>query len=209
MAPARSPVSEDVRKLFTAPCAFVAGAASQEAIPPAGLPEIAFAGRSNVGKSSLINALLHRKSLARVSQTPGATRQINFFALGDTLALVDLPGYGYAQASKSQALAWQNLIFAYLRGRASLKRVILLIDARRGLMAVDSQAMTILDEAAVSYLPVLTKIDKLSAAEREQAVLSCRESLARHIAAYPDILATSSVTGEGLESLRAHIATLV
>jgi GTP-binding protein len=173
------------------------------------MPEIAFAGRSNVGKSSLINALLRRKSLARVSQTPGATRQINFFALGEKAVLVDLPGYGYAQASKSLARAWQSLIFSYVRGRTSLKRVILLIDARRGVMPVDSQAMTILDEAAVSYLPVLTKIDKLSEAERERAILSCRESLARHIAAYPAILATSSLAGEGLDSLRAHIAALV
>jgi GTP-binding protein len=194
--------------MFTAPCAFVAGAASRDAIPPAGLPEIAFAGRSNVGKSSLINALLSRKSLARVSQTPGATRQINFFALGEKLLLVDLPGYGFAQASKSLAAAWQSLVFSYLRGRTSLRRVILLIDARRGVMPIDSQAMTILDEAAVSYLPVLTKIDKLGRPERELAILRCRERLALHVAAYPDVLATSALTGEGLDPLRMHIAAL-
>lgn len=202
-------MSEDAQKLFAGPCGFVAGAASRDAIPPADLPEIAFAGRSNVGKSSLINALLRRKSLARVSQTPGATRQINFFALGEKLVLVDLPGYGFAQASKSLAQAWQSLVFSYLRGRTSLKRVVLLIDARRGVMPVDDEAMTILDEAAVSYLPVLTKIDKLSAAERDLAVLRCRDGLARHIAAYPEIVATSAVTGEGLDSLRGHIAALI
>lgn len=206
--PTRNRVSEDAHRLFTAPCAFVAGAASEDAIPPAGLPEVAFAGRSNVGKSSLINALLHRNRLARVSQNPGATRQINFFALGEKLVLVDLPGYGFAQVSKTQARAWQNLIFSYLRGRTTLKRVVLLIDARRGVMPVDSEAMTILDEAAVSYLPVMTKIDKLVASERELAVSRCRESLARHVAAFPDLIATSSATGEGLESLRAHIAAL-
>jgi GTP-binding protein len=201
-------VSEDADKLFSAPCAFVAGAASLDAIPPAGLQEVAFAGRSNVGKSSLINAVLRRKSLARVSQTPGATRQINFFALGEKLVLVDLPGYGFAQASKSLARAWQSLIFSYLRGRTCLKRVILLIDARRGLMPADSEAMRILDEAAVSYLVVLTKLDKLAETEREHARLNLRERVSRHAAAYPDILATSSFTGEGLDALRLHIAAL-
>lgn len=173
------------------------------------MPEIAFAGRSNVGKSSLINALLRRKALARVSQTPGATRQINFFALGEKLVLVDLPGYGFAQASKSLARAWQSLIFSYLRGRTILNRVILLVDARRGVMPADREAMRILDEAAVSYLVVLTKLDKIAESERERARLNLQQSVSRHAAAYPDILATSSLTGEGLDALRLHIAAIV
>lgn len=201
-------MSEKAEALFRGSCEFVAGAATLEAIPRARLPEIAFAGRSNVGKSSLINALVHRRRLARVSQTPGATKQINFFDLGGKLVLTDLPGYGYAKASKSLAREWQNLIFAYLRGRPSLRRVILLIDSRRGVMDTDNQAMDLLDEAAVSYLPVLTKTDTLSASELQKAIEDCRSAMSRHVAAYPDVLATSAEADEGLGALRNHIAML-
>jgi GTP-binding protein len=201
-------VSETAERLFKGSCEFVAGAANFDAIPPTRLPEIAIAGRSNVGKSSLINALTHRKSLARVSQNPGATKQINFFRLADTLILADLPGYGYARISKSLKEDWQTLIFSYLRGRPNLRRVIHLIDSRRGIMATDAEAMDLLDEAAVSYLVVLTKIDKLSPTESERAFENCKADLARHTASYPDVLATSAASGEGLDALRDHIAAL-
>jgi GTP-binding protein len=197
-----------VKRLFAGPCEFVAGAQTLEQIPELALPEIAFVGRSNVGKSSLINGLTGRNSLARVSQEPGRTRQINFFQLGDRLTLVDLPGYSYAKVSKALAAQWQRLIFDYLRGRPNLKRVILLIDARRGVMDVDNEAMTLLDQAAVSYLVVLTKTDKLSPAERDEARTRTGFGLKGHVAAYPDILATSSLTADGLDLLRCHIAAL-
>jgi GTP-binding protein len=196
------------KRLFAGPCEFVAGAANIDAIPELPLPEIAFVGRSNAGKSSLINALTGRNSLARVSQSPGRTRQINFFRLGDVLTLVDLPGYSYAQVSKALTAEWQRLIFDYLRGRPNLKRVILLIDARRGIMDVDSEAMTLLDRAAVSYLVVLTKADKLSPAERDKTRTTVGFALKGHVAAYPDVLVTSSLTADGLDQLRCHIAAL-
>lgn len=200
--------NERIRKLFAGPCDFAAGAATVDAIPPPNLPEMAFVGRSNVGKSSLINALTGRGSLARTSNTPGATKQINFFRLGNACNLVDLPGYGYARISKDAAEQWRGLIFDYLRGRPTLRRVLLLIDARRGAMEADHEAMKQLDQAAVSYVVVLTKIDTLSAAEREEAVQQCRTALRGHVAAYPDILSTSSETGQGLDMLKAHIAAL-
>src|SRR6185437_13021581 len=172
------------------------------------LPEIAFVGRSNAGKSSLINALTARKALARVSHTPGRTRQINFFNLGGRIVLADLPGYGYAKASKSLAEEWQNLIFAYLRGRAELRRVAVLIDARRGTMDIDREAMKLLDQAAVSYALVLTKMDELKPAEREKAQAGLGVEAKRHTAAYPEIFATSSLKNLGLEELKAHVAAL-
>src|ERR1700749_3204423 len=158
--------AEAARKLFAGPCDFIWGASSVDNLPPQTLPEIAFVGRSNAGKSSLLNALTGRKALARVSNTPGRTRQINFFNLGNKIVIADLPGYGYAKASKSLADEWQNLIFEYLRGRQNLSRVAVLIDVRRGVMDTDEQAMTLLDQAAVSYAVVLTKLDQLKPAER-------------------------------------------
>jgi GTP-binding protein len=200
--------AEWARRLFAGPCDFIWGASSVDNLPPAKLPEIAFVGRSNAGKSSLINALTGRKTLARVSHTPGRTRQINFFDLGGKIVLADLPGYGYAKASKSLADEWQNLIFAYLRGRAPLRRVALLLDARRGAMDIDRQAMKLLDSAAVSYALVLTKIDQLSKAERNKAESDAAEEAKRHTAAYPEIFATSAQKNLGLDALKSHLAAL-
>jgi GTP-binding protein len=199
---------ETARKLFAGSCDFFWGASSADNLPPVTLPEVAFVGRSNVGKSSLINALTGRKALARVSNTPGRTREINFFNLGQKLILVDLPGYGYAKASKTLAAEWQRLIFAYLRGRASLKRVALLIDARRGVGDVDRAVMDLLDKAAVSYLLVLTKLDQLKPAEAAQVLETTLAQSRAHVAAYPGVEATSALKGQGLEGLRAHLAAL-
>ena len=199
---------EEARKLFAGPCDFVWGTGAIANLPPQQLPEIAFAGRSNVGKSSLINALTGRKALARVSQTPGRTREINFFDLGGRLMLVDLPGYGYAKASKALAAEWQDLIFAYLRGRANLKRVVLLIDARRGIMAIDKDVMDLLDKAAVSYCVALTKTDALKPAESAAVEEAVAAEARRHTAAYPEQFATSSHKTAGLDALKAHLAAL-
>jgi GTP-binding protein len=196
------------RKLFAGPCDFVWGTGDINGLPPQGLPEIAFVGRSNAGKSSLINALTNRKTLARVSHTPGRTREINFFKLGDKLMLADLPGYGYAKASKAMAAQWQDLIFAYLRGRASLRRVALLIDARRGVGDQDEQVMRLLDDAAVSYGLVLTKIDKLASADADAAVAAADTRARSHTAAFPEICATSALKGLGLDSLKLQLAAL-
>jgi GTP-binding protein len=196
------------RLLFAGDCRFVAGAASIDRLPPAGLPEVAFAGRSNVGKSSLINALTGRNALARTSDTPGRTRQLNFFALADRLLLVDLPGHGYARAAKREIAQWTDLIDAYLRGRASLVRLCLLVDVRHGLKEVDHELMRRLDKAAVVYQAVLTKCDKLGAAELERSRAVLAADLARHPAAHPELLATSSVSGLGMPALRAALAAL-
>ena len=198
----------DGRKLFAGPCEFIAGAATIDAVPGNPLPEIAFVGRSNVGKSSLINALTGRRALARVSHTPGATKQINFFRLAETCVLVDLPGYGYARASKSLSADWQRLIFAYLRGRANLARTLLLIDARRGIMPPDRDAMQLLDEAAVSYAGVLTKTDELRGAELRDVVSATETELSRRTAAHPQVFATSARNGDGLGPLKEHVAAL-
>lgn len=199
---------EAARKLFAGPCDFVWGATSENDLPAPGVPEAAFVGRSNAGKSSLINALTGRKALARVSRTPGRTRQINFFDLGGKLVLADLPGYGYARASKTLADEWRGLIFAYLRGRASLRRVILLIDARRGAMATDRSAMELLDASAVSFALALTKIDELAKDRRAAAEAALAQEARRHTAAYPRIFATSAREKLGLDELRAHLAAL-
>lgn len=201
--------AEAARKLFAGSCDFIWGAASADDLPPQTLPEIAFVGRSNAGKSSLLNALTGRKALARVSNTPGRTRQINFFNLGGKIVLADLPGYGYAKASKSLADEWQHLIFAYLRGRPNLRRVAVLIDARRGAMDTDHQAMKLLDQAAVSYIVVLTKLDQLKQPERVKAESDIAAEAKKHTAAYPEIFATSALKNIGLEALKVHMAALV
>ena len=198
----------DGRKLFAGACEFVAGAATIEALPKFTLPEIAFVGRSNVGKSSLLNALTGRRALARVSHTPGATKQINFFRLGDACVLVDLPGYGYARASKAQSAEWQRLIVAYLRGRANLARTLLLIDARRGTMDHDREAMQLLDDAAASYAGVLTKIDEISKAELQEVQSLTEAVLSRRPAAHPQLFATSARDSRGIDAVRDHIAAL-
>src|SRR5580692_2775312 len=178
---------EAARILFAGPCDFVWGAQKADNLPPEGVPEVAFVGRSNAGKSSLINALTGRKTLARVSQTPGRTRELNFFNLGGKLMLVDLPGYGYAKASKTMAMEWQALIFAYLAGRATLRRVILLIDGRRGPMETDLAVMELLDKSAVSYVLVLTKTDEMKPAEIEASVAVTAAEAAKHTPALAEI----------------------
>lgn len=198
------------RRLFAGPCEFVAGAAKADSLPPPVLPEVALAGRSNVGKSSLLNALTGRRSLARTSQTPGRTQQINFFDLGHRLMLVDLPGYGYAKAGRSAVRNWSRLIELYLKGRARLRRVMVLVDARRGIGPHDRTAMDMLDAAAVSYQIVLTKADKLG--KSADAAAAVARDVAAEIrgrpAAHPDVLVTSSETGDGIDALRIALATL-
>jgi GTP-binding protein len=196
--------------LFKSPCAFVKGVVRLDDLPKDGKPEIAFAGRSNVGKSSLINALTGRTGLARVSVTPGRTRELNFFTLGKDAALylVDMPGYGYAQAPKSQVKGWTRLIGDYLKGRRELKRVFLLIDARHGIKPNDKETMKLLDQTAVSYQMVLTKADKPKASELVAVEAKVARELAKHPAAYPEILTTSARMGSGIDALRAAIAAL-
>jgi GTP-binding protein len=200
---------EAARRLFAGPCEFVAGAASIDSLIAISLPEVAFAGRSNVGKSSLVNALTGRKALARTSSSPGHTRQINFFDLGNRLFLVDLPGYGFAQVSRSMKETWQDLASAYLRGRPTLKRVCLLIDARHGVKEADRETMKNLDSAAVSYQLVLTKTDQLKAADIPRTIAAAEAVARRHGAAHPEVLPTSSTTGTGIPELRAELAALV
>jgi GTP-binding protein len=197
------------RHLFAQDCRLVHAARRVEELPPAGAPEVAFAGRSNVGKSSLLNALTGRRMLARTSAEPGRTRQLNFFDLGGRLALVDMPGYGYAAAAKALKQDWQGLMFAYLRGRPTLRQVLLLLDARIEVKASDEAAMDLLDRAAVGYRLVLTKADALAPAAlcRKQAEVT--ELARRRPAAHMQVLASSSATGEGIAALRAALAELV
>ncbi|MBV9734829.1 MAG: YihA family ribosome biogenesis GTP-binding protein [Acidisphaera sp.] len=197
------------RKLFARPCRFVHAAQSLDQLPPPAGPEIAFAGRSNVGKSSLLNALTGRRALARTSSAPGRTRQLNFFDLGGELTLVDMPGYGYARAAKALKADWQGLMFDYLRGRPSLQRVMLLMDARIEVKPVDEQAMALLDEAAVSFQLVLTKTDGLRPAALGARTREMLALARRHPAAFPHVQATSSETGAGIEALRAELAAIV
>jgi GTP-binding protein len=197
---------ESARVLFARPATFMMGAVSVDALPSPDLPEVCFAGRSNVGKSSLINGLVNRHGLARASTAPGRTREVNFFILDDRLRLVDLPGYGFAKVSRSVARKFQDLGRAYLRGRPNLRRVYLLIDGRHGLKPPDGEAMDALDMAAVSYQIVLTKVDKLKASEVEAVVARTQVAIAKRPAAFPRVLATSAEKGHGLAELRAEIA---
>lgn len=196
---------EAARKLFAREARFMMGAVRIEDLPPADLPEVAFAGRSNVGKSSLINAVTGRGHLARASNEPGRTREVNIFVLDEKIRLVDLPGYGFAKVSRGAAQKFQNLGRAYLRGRPNLKRAYLLIDARHGLKAVDAEALDALDEAAVSYQIVLTKADKLKAAEVAAVTERTLAQVSKRAAAFPRVLATSSEKGTGIPELRAEI----
>jgi len=196
------------RKLFAGECTFMLGAAGLAQIPDTHLPEIAFAGRSNVGKSSLVNALTGRKSVARTSHTPGRTQQVNFFDLGQKMIIADLPGYGYAKAPKDQVAKWTRLVNAYLKGRAQLLRVLVLIDARHGIKDVDRDVMKMLDKAAVSYQVVLTKVDKVKAGPLNKLLETVHAELARHVAAHPIVRCTSSAKKVGIEDLRAELARL-
>lgn len=191
--------------LFARPVSFVMGAVSVDQLPSAELPEVAFAGRSNVGKSSLINALVGQNHLARASNEPGRTRELNFFLLNAALHMVDLPGYGWARASKVAVKKFQNLGRDYLRGRPNLKRAYLLIDARHGLKDVDNEPMDALDKAAVSYQIVLTKADKIKPAERAKVIEATQAAIKKRPAAHPIVLATSSETGLGIPELRLEI----
>ena len=197
---------ETGRLLFASRCEFITAANNMNALPPITLPEICFAGRSNVGKSSLVNALTGRRMLARTSQTPGRTRQLIFFNLANRLQLVDLPGYGYAAAPKTDIKAWTGLTFKFLAMRPSLQRVFLLIDSRRGVGRSDEGIMQVLDDAAVSWAVVLTKSDKLKPAQIDKTVENTHTKIGSHVAAYPEIFITSSETKNGIEYLRAHMA---
>jgi GTP-binding protein len=205
---AEDALAEAARKLFAGPVAFLKSAPELKFLPEPALPEIAFAGRSNVGKSSLLNKLTNRSGLARTSNTPGRTQELNIFDVGEPpkLRLVDMPGYGFAKAPKDAARRWRYLVNDYLRGRAVLKRTLLLIDSRHGLKDLDREVMKMLDDAAVGYRLVLTKADKVKATELAEVRRATEEEARRRPAAHPEIIATSSETGLGMERLRAAVA---
>lgn len=203
--------AEDIeagRLLFARECNFFWGAPAASELPVADLPEVCFAGRSNVGKSSLINALTGRVTLARTSQTPGRTQQLNFFNLGDRLVLVDMPGYGYAKVSKELSGAWTDFAKSYLKGRVTLRRALVLIDARHGLKPQDIDMMKMMDQAAVAYQIVLTKADKLTDKALAYTRRDVAAALVKHPAAHPEVMATSSETGLGIAELRATLTRL-
>ncbi len=209
---AEDPSDDDAelgRKLLTGQVDFVKGVVAMSGLPPADRLEVCFAGRSNVGKSSLINALTGRRMLARASNTPGRTQEINFFTAGESHYLVDLPGYGFANAPLAVVQKWQALLKQYLAGRPTLRRAFVLIDSRHGIKAVDEEILDLLDRAAVTFQVVLTKVDKISAIERAAVLDQVRGALAKHPAAYPELIVTSAEKGDGIPTMRAIIATLV
>ncbi len=200
---------EKGRLMFAGKVDFVKGVVAMSGLPPADRLEVCFAGRSNVGKSSLINALCGRKNLARASNTPGRTQEINYFNLADDRFLVDLPGYGYAEAPLPVVAKWQALLKSYLAGRQTLRRAFVLIDTRHGVKAVDEEIMQLLDRCALTFQAVMTKADKVSKADRDATIEQVKGALAKHPAAYPELVVTSSEKGDGIETLRAIIATLI
>ena len=209
--PVAQPEASDIelgRKLFAQGTDFLKGVVAMDGMPADDRLEVCFAGRSNVGKSTLINALTGRRALARASNTPGRTQEINFFTLAETHYLVDLPGYGFAKAPIKTVEKWQRLLKAYLAGRASLRRAFVLIDARHGIKPVDDEILGLLDTSAVTFQVVLTKADKVKAAERDKVMAQVRGALQAHVAAFPEVVVTSSETGDGIDTLRAIIATL-
>ena len=201
--------TERGRKLFAGTTDFLKGVVAMDGMPPADRIEVCFAGRSNVGKSTLINALTGRKALARASNTPGRTQEINFFTIADSHYLVDLPGYGFANAPLPVVEKWQRLLKKYLSGRPSLRRAFVLIDARHGVKAVDEEILTLLDKSAVTFQCVLTKADKVKSKDLEKVIAQVRSALSKHPAAFPEIVLTSSEEGEGIATLRAIIAGLI
>jgi GTP-binding protein len=205
-APATVSRASDGAWLFAQECLFVAGADTLDRLPPPGLPEVAFAGRSNVGKSSLLNALTGRNHLARVSNTPGRTQQINFFQLGAYLMLVDLPGHGYAQVSRTKVKGWTRLVESYIRGRPNLRRVLLLVDAKVGTKEADDKLMDLMDESGLSYQIVMTKADRLKPVELQTARARLAAKLAKRPACHPEIPVTSAVDGAGIPELRQVLA---
>ena len=204
-----APSAEKGRMLFAGETTFVKGVVAMDGLPPPDRMEVCFAGRSNVGKSTLINALTGMKALARASNTPGRTQEINFFTAGEEHYLVDLPGYGYANAPLPVVEKWQRLLKQYLSGRQTLRRAFVLIDARHGAKKVDDEIMSLLDSSAVTFQVVLTKADKVKEAERAKILSQVKDALSKHPAAYPEIVVTSSEKGWGIPTLRAIIATLV
>jgi GTP-binding protein len=200
--------AETARRLFAGPVEFLKGVVAMAGLPPADRAEVCFAGRSNVGKSSLINALTGRRALARASNTPGRTQEINFFTLGDRHYLVDLPGYGFAEAPVAIVERWQRLLKSYLAGRATLHRAFVLIDARHGIKSVDDEILALLDKSAVTFQVVLTKIDKVRRSDLDATLLQVRAALRKHPAAFPELVLTSAQEGTGIETLRSIIARI-